>query len=298
MEFKTYEESRLEDLGKLVKDVVKDWPVDPWYPTMKQLKEAYDGNENFTPETRHFLYDGDKLVAFLSSALEEKDEEKGIQWGSIHMPFIRQGYEGVESKLYDKTMGVLKEKGAQKIRVYSRPEYGYIPELLEKWGFKKVEESGKRVILSANKFVDKEFGKPEHFHELDLNDDKHLAKFKKYYLKARTEVDEENFDQTMKTFRERDLTISCVIAKKDEVLSYGLLYKADQPKRSFLSSIPVFSKDHEYILKEMVVFMANKAKKEGYEDIYHGLVDQENEKLYKKIGIEFTPSFRYELKLD
>ena len=296
MEFKTYEESRLEDLGKLVKDVVKDWPVDPWYPTMEQLKEAYDTNENFTPETRHFLYDGDKLVAFLSSALE--DEVEGVQWGSIHMPFIRKGYEKVEQELFDKTIELLKSKGAQKIRVNARPEYGYIPELLEKWGFEKKEETGKRIVLSASKFADSKFTKPDYFHELDLNDDEGLAKFKKVYLKARTEVTEENFDQTMKMFRERELTISCVVAKKDEVLSYGLLYKADQPKRSFMSSIPVFSKDHEYILKEMVVFMATKALKEGYEEIFHQLVDQDNEKLYKKIGIEFTPSFRYELKLD
>jgi len=298
MEFKTYEASRLKDLGKLVKDVVKDWPEDPWYPTMEQLKEVYENNENFTPETRHFLYDGDKLVAFLSSALEGEEQEDGVQWGSIHMPFIRQGYEKIESKLFNKTMEALKSKGAQKIRAFARPEYGYIPELLEKWGFEKKEETGKRIILDASKFADSKFTKPDYFYEIDLNDDKGLAKFKKYYLKARTEVKEENFNETMKNFRERDLTISCVIAKKDEVLSYGLLYKAAQPKRSFLSSIPIFSKDHEYVLKEMLTFMANKALKEGYEEIYHGLVDQENEKLYKDIGIEFSPSYRYELSLD
>jgi hypothetical protein len=295
MEFKIYEESRLENLGKLVKDVVKDWPQDPWYPTMKQLKEVYENNENFTPETRHFVYDGDKLVAFLASALE--DEVEGVQWGSIHMPFIRKGYEKVEPKLFDKTMEVLKEKGAQKIRAFARPEYGYIPDLLKKWGFKKTEETGKRIILKAKDFADSKFDKPDYFYELDLKDDKHLEKFKKFYLKARTEVTEENFDQTMLAFRERELTISCVIAKKDEALSYGLLYKADQPGRSFLSSIPIFSKDYEYILKEMLTFMANKAKEGGYEEIYHGLVDQENEELYKKMGIEFSPTFRYELDL-
>ena len=298
MEFKTYEESRLKDLGKLVKDVVKDWPVDPWYPTMEQLKEVYENNENFTPETRHFLYDGDKLVAFLSSAFEGDEQEDGVQWGSIHMPFIRQGYEKVETKLFDKTMELLKSKGAQKIRAYARPTYGYIPELLEKWGFEKKEESNKRAILSASKFADSKYTKPDHIYEIDLNEEKGLAKFKKYYLKARTNVTEENFDETMKTFKERELTISCIIAKKDEVLSYGLLYKAQQPKRCFISSIPVFSKDHEYILKEVFDFLVNKAKEEGYEEIYHGLVDEENEKLYKKIGIEFTPNFRYELKLD
>ena len=296
MEFKTYEESRLKDLGELVKDVVKHWEVDPWYPSMEQLKEVYANNENFTPETRHFLYDGDKLVAFLSSALE--DEVEGVKWGSIHMPFIRKGFEEVEEKLFDKTMGLLKTKGAQSIRASTRPDYGYIPKLLEKWGFEKKEETGRRALLSASKLADSKYTKPDYIKELDLNDDKHLEKFKKYYLKARTEVTKENFDQTMQTFRERDLTISCIIAKKDDVLSYGLLYKGDQPNRSFMSSIPIFKEGHEYILKDILDFLVNLAKKEGYEEINHILVDQDNEKLYKDLGIEFSPSYRYELSLD
>ena len=51
-------------------------------------------------------------------------------------------------------------------------------------------------------------------------------------------------------------------------------------------------------MKEILDYMVNKAHKEGYEEIYHALVDEEREELYKKMGIEFTPSFRYELKLD
>ena len=298
MEFKTYEPSRLEDLGDLVNEVVEDWPQNPWYPSMEQLRQTYETNENFTPETRHFLYEGDKLVAFLSSALEEKDEETGIQWGSIHMPFIRKGYEKVESKLYDKTISILKEKGAQKIRAYARPEFGYIPELLEKWGFEKKEGAGKRVILRAKDFAPKDYKEPEYFEELDLKDDKDLTKFKEFYLKARKEVKEEDFDNTMKIFRERDLTISCVLLKKDEVLSYGLLYKAEQPRRSFLSSIPVFDEEKPEVIKKVFSYMVNKAVENGYEEIYHALVDEEREELYKKMGIEFTPSFRYELEVD
>ncbi len=296
MEFKTYEESRLKDLGELVKEVVSDWPQDPWYPTMEQLKQAYDNNENFTPETRHFLYDGDKLVAFLASALEQ--EVEGVQWGSIHMPFIRKGYEKVEEKLRDKTIGLLKSKGAQAIYAYSRPENGYIPDLLKKWGFEITEETGKRTILSASKLAKKDYKAPDYIKELDLKKDEHLAKFKKLYLKARKEVEEANFDETMKTFRERDLTISLVIAKKDDAVSYGLLYKAEQPERSFLSSIPVFDEKKGFILKEVFDYMVHKANKEGYEEIYHALVDAENEKIYKEMGIEFSPSHRYELKLD
>lgn len=295
MEFKIYEESRLKDLGELVKDVIKDWEIDPWYPSMEQLKEVYSA-EGFTPETRHFLYDGDKLVAFLSSAIEDEVDE--VQWGSIHMPFIRKGYEKVEDQLYHKVIGLLKSKGAKAIRASTRPENGYIPDLLEKWGFEKKEESGRRVILSSSKLADPKYSKADYIKEINLNEEKGLSLFKKAYLSARTDVTEENFDQTMKTFAERELTISCVLAKKDEILSYGLLYKADQPKRSFLSSIPVLKKGNEYVLKEILDFMVNKAKEKGYEEIYHNLVNMEYEKLYKEIGIEFSPSFRYELKLD
>ncbi|MHA1515579.1 MAG: hypothetical protein ACTSPF_08595 [Candidatus Heimdallarchaeaceae archaeon] len=255
MEFKIYEESRLKDLGELVNDVIKDWERDPWYPTMKQLKEAYTSNENFTPDTRHFLYDGDKL-------------------------------------------GLLKSKGAEVIRANSRPEHGYISELLEKWGFEKKEAAGRRVILSSSELANPTYEEPDYIKEINLNEDEGLGIFKEVYLKSRKEVKAEDFDNTMKMFRERDLTISCIIAKKDEVLSYGLLYKGDLPERSFMSAIPIFNKDHSYVLKDMVDYLANKAFKGGYKEIYHQLVDEEKEKMYKEMGIEFTPSYRYELKLD
>ncbi len=296
MEFKIYEESRLKELGELVNDVIKEWVRDPWYPTMKQLKEAYTSNENFTPETRHFLYDGDKLVAFLSSAMEE--EVEGVQWGSIHMPFIRKDYEEVEKKLYDKTIGLLKSKGAKAIRANSRQEHGYIPDLLGKWGFEKKEETGRRAILSSSEHAVPAYDKPDYIKEINLNEDEGLSTFKEVYLKARKEVKSEDFDNTMKLFREKDLTISCIIAKKDEVLSYGLLYKGDLPERSFMSSIPIFNKEHNYVLKDIVNYLVNKAFKAGYKEIYHQLIDEEKEKMYSEMGIEFTPSYRYELKLD
>ena len=53
-----------------------------------------------------------------------------------------------------------------------------------------------------------------------------------------------------------------------------------------------------YVLKDIVDFMVNKAKETGYEEIFHLLVDKENEKFYDETGVEFTPSYRYELKLD
>lgn len=42
MEFKTYEEEsqQLKELGELTAEVMGEWDIAPWYPTMEQLKEA------------------------------------------------------------------------------------------------------------------------------------------------------------------------------------------------------------------------------------------------------------------
>nr|NHJ84199.1 hypothetical protein [Asgard group archaeon] len=132
MQFKIYDESRLDDHIELVNDVIKDWEWISWYPTKEQLRVAYS-REGFTPETRHYLYDGDKLVAFLSSAVEEVDD-KGVQHGSIHRPFVRKGYEHLEDKLMEKTLGELKARGVKVVRTNLKPGMGNLAEILERWG--------------------------------------------------------------------------------------------------------------------------------------------------------------------
>ena len=47
-----------------------------------------------------------------------------------------------------------------------------------------------------------------------------------------------------------------------------------------MSSIPIFNEEHTYVLKDVIDYLAYKAFKGDYKEIYHALVDQENEKLY------------------
>ena len=86
VEFKTYEESRLDAHIQLVLEVSKDWEWMPWYPNQDELKKIYS-REGFTPDTRHYAYDGAELVGFLSSAVEEVVD--GVQFGSFHIPYIK-----------------------------------------------------------------------------------------------------------------------------------------------------------------------------------------------------------------
>ena len=129
IEFKTYEnEKQLEEQIALIAEITKDW-VGWAYPNKDQLKAAYD-REGFTPETRHYVYDGDKLVAFLASAVERIVE--GVQQGSIQAPFVLAGYEHLEEKLMKKAIDDLKSRGVKVIVSRQRPAWGNLKEIFKK----------------------------------------------------------------------------------------------------------------------------------------------------------------------
>jgi hypothetical protein len=94
MKYSNYKEEFLERQVKLVNSVTKGW--DFGYPNVEQLKEVYS-RENFTPETRHYYFEGDDLVGFIASAVENKEGD--IQYGSIQMPFVNLADEELKKEL-------------------------------------------------------------------------------------------------------------------------------------------------------------------------------------------------------
>ena len=115
MKYSNYKEEFLEKQVKLVNTVTKGWIFN--YPSAEQLKETYSG-DNFTPDTRHYFFEGDDLVGFVASAVENKEGD--IQYGSIQMPFVNLTNEDkkkeLETKLIEKAKMTLKEKGVDIIR--------------------------------------------------------------------------------------------------------------------------------------------------------------------------------------
>ena len=96
IKYRNYDDSLLEDQLELVKDVIKDWEWVIWYPNKQSLLESYS-RPGFSADTRHYAFDGEKMVGFLSSTIEREIED--VQYGSIHIPFIRKEYEYIEEEL-------------------------------------------------------------------------------------------------------------------------------------------------------------------------------------------------------
>ena len=297
LEFKTYDESRLNDLESLVLEVIQDWKWKPWYPNKDQLKEIYS-REGFTPETRHFAYDRDKLVAFLSSAVE--DIVDGVQFGSFHIPFIKSGYEYIEDELFRHTIDLLKEKGVKAIRTTTMDGWGPMPKMLEKLGFGEQKLLAMRTIFKPSQITSIDYEKPSYLIELDVKKDKELLLEAMMIFSERTK---EELEDSLDFFIEHDYIFATVVNRiNDDVLSYGILYEGaiyegDTVKRAMISRIP-FKEGYEQALEEVFQYLINKSNDLGIELLWKQKEENVEISLYEKYGLKLEPFYEYVLRLN
>ena len=294
MQFKIYDESRLDEHIELVNDVIKDWEWISWYPTKEQLKVAYS-REGFTSDTRHYLYDGDKLVAFLSSAVEEVDDN-GIQHGSIHRPFVRKGYEHVEDKLLKKTLDELKARGVKIIRTNLKPGMGNLAEILERWGFGEKVIMDYSVIFKIEDYANPDYQKPDYLIDINLDTDKELLIEAICSDGKRTKEEmSKRLDALIKNNR---IVAAAVIRENEEFLTYSMIITGNKPERAFMTSLPVFKTLNEKHIKDIFTFLVNKAHKAEKVFLYHQITDFDLKDFYEELDLKFVPSYKYLLKLE
>jgi len=292
MRFETYSKSRLDDHIKLVQQVTRDWDWKPWYPNKEQLNRIYS-QEEFTSETRHYVYDDDLLVGFLSSAVEEVVE--GIQYGSIHILFIRNGYGHIEEELMKKTFAVLKSKGVQVIRTASMPGWGKYSETLEKWGFEKEALLAQRTIFQPCTFLKPDYTIPEYITEIDIQQDKEKLVDAIYLCNKTPKEDINKFlDELIAT--EKCFT-SVIAIEENEPVSYGLLTEGYSSKTAFLSGIPILKENSERFLKDIFRFLVHKAHNLGIELLWHQMFNVNYFPYYSELNLKFEPFHRYLLPL-
>ncbi len=298
IEFKTYDESILEKQIELVQDVIKDWDWIIWYPNKESLLESYS-QVGFTPDTRHYAFDGENLVGFLSSTIEREIE--GVLFGSIHIPFIRKDYEHIETELMKKAIDYLISKGAQAIRSFAMPGWGNTIQILEKHGFKEKKLLSYVTMFPVNMLLSDDYKKPDHVEELDLPRDKQkLIKLIVKESKQSKDVIERYLDELIFS----DAIVASTIVHIDDA-SFGYLAKGlrylDMPGRIFLSFVPVVKKENMHLFKDIIKdgfeFLAQKAKEAEYTTLWYEARDIENVELYKKLGLKMEPTFGFTLRI-
>ncbi len=299
VKFSIYDESKLDAQIELVQDVIKNWNWVIWYPNKESLKESYS-REGFSPETRHYAYDGEKLVGFLSSTIERKIDD--VLFGSIHIPFIRKGYEYIEEELVKKAITTLQTKGAEAIRSFAMPGWGNTIQILEKCGFKEKKLLSYATMFSVNLLMSKDYKKPEHVAEIVLpKDDYKLVECIMKENKQPREVIERYIDKLIAD----DALVASTIVYNYGDASFGYLAKGlqylEMPGRIFLSFAPVVKKENMRFFKDIIKdgfeFLARKAKKAGYDTLWYEARDVENVELYKELGLKMEPTFGFTLRI-
>ena len=299
--FKTYDETQLDDQIDLVKDVIKDWDWVIWYPNKDSLLTSYS-RKGFTAETRHYAYENDKLVGFLSSTVEK--EINNVLWGSIHIPFIRKGYEHIEKDLIHKAINVLADQGVKVIRAIAMPGWGNTIEILERQGFGERMLLSYTTMFSASKLVSAGFIDSHQaiFNENDENYNEYLVEAISMINSQPKEAVKERLDK----YNENKTLVARAITQIEQNIAYGLVYKGDNyiemPERAFLE-VQQSTKDTDKNLFADVFFvtfmyLARKAREAGYETLWHEVRDVNLLKYYEKLELKFDPCYRYILRVD
>jgi hypothetical protein len=298
-EFKTYDESLLDDQIALIKDVIKEWDWVIWYPNKETLKRNYS-REGFTPETRHYAFEDEKMVGFLSSAIE--GERDGMVWGSIHLPFIMKGYEHIEEELMKITLEILKDKGANIIRAIAMPGWGSQIPILERWGFNERVILSQVTIFPTSLHFKSDFSKPDYIQEIDINQNKEQLITTICKVHSITKDDFPSHYENM--LADNEFVAGGIVDTKDYTL-FGFLSKGcdyiEMPDRLFFTmefKIEESSKiDFESKIVEYFNFISNIAQNAGYKNLWYQIVNLDKVNYLKKLNLKFDPCYRYIKKI-
>ena len=299
VKFSIYDESKLDAQIELVKDVIQNWNWMIWYPNRESIQESYT-RVGFSPETRHYAYDGEKLVGFLSSTIERKIDD--VLFGSIHIPFIRKGYEHVEEELVKKAINTLQTKGTEAIRSFAMPGWGNTIQILEKHGFKEKKLLSYATMIPVSQLLRDDYKHPEDVVEIKLpKDDYKLVQLIEKESKQPREVIERYVDKLI----EDHALVACTKVQINDDVSFGYLAKGlrylEIPGRIFLSFVPVVKKENMHLFKDVIKdgfeFLARKAKEAGYDTLWYEARDVENVELYKELGLKMEPTYGFTLRV-
>ncbi len=289
MRFEIYDKSRLDDQVKFIDEVTDSWKWKPWYPSKEDLTEIYS-RENFTADTRHYVYDGNELVAFLSSAVEGIVD--GEQTGSIHIPFVKEGYKEVEEVLMKKTIETLKTKGVKTIFAYIMPAWGDAEEIITKRGFSKKKLLAYRALILVKDFADKDINVSENLKNVDIKRDRELVIEMIHKTRGipRNEVEKIVDDLIVK-----DLVVAGSLMQDGDDVAGGLLYKAYQPEKGFLRISCLSKNKKKNLIVDNFEFLVQKADEAGLELLWHQVPDTSFIDHYKKFNLNFEPFNEYVL---
>ncbi|MHA2249066.1 MAG: hypothetical protein ACXAD7_01830 [Candidatus Kariarchaeaceae archaeon] len=296
--FETYSTDKIDAQVQLVNNIAKSWTAFG-YPDAKALKNAYVSNPDFTPETRHYMYDNKKLVGFLSSAVES--EKDGKLYGSIQYPFLLKEYKSFEKELMNRAIEVLKAKGVAVITTNLYHLWGDAERIINDYNYQEQETWDMFAIIDKEKInslqLENSFSEVTEFNP--TTDSEKL--FEAYFVP--NNISRERFDRFIANVKTSQTLISLpVVIRNGKLKAFTRMEYEEDVKSLFTFHVNCFDLNDEQSEKDRASILSYIcAKASNYEDtslyIYIG-PNPDRARKYEKLGIHFETIKTYKMEVN
>ncbi|MCE7735456.1 MAG: hypothetical protein GPJ54_11300 [Candidatus Heimdallarchaeota archaeon] len=282
---KKYEEGFIEQQVELGNKITSNW-IGYNMSSVESIKNSYS-EEGFDPETRLYAFKDDKMVGFQTSYIADVDGKKEAHY---RLPILLDNHEEAAKQLIEKSIEVIRKKGAEKIITTFKEDWGNHKNYVEMFNFELKSENSTTFALSdVNELVVPETTSEHTIQELDL--EKHgeaLIRIFRDEFGLTQEAAENNFN-LIKSFDQSNIISHSVIFKGDVIIGRLLLYNPyPDADVAFLGNIYAESGNEELFYDLFVKHLVKKAKEKGVSKINKTIMgDRLQTSRYEKYGFKF-----------
>ncbi|NHJ39306.1 MAG: hypothetical protein FK731_04680 [Asgard group archaeon] len=286
IEIRNYKEEYLEDQVRLGYEATKDWVSTGQIP-LSVIKRMYESNENFTPETRHYAFKGDEMIGYVISAVDR--EIDGIKEASMQFPKIPSKDKEIEKMLMEKTLSVLKEKGANILR--TRVELNskikdQMESFVKDYGFEfEYSNEYRRALIDLDKFDVENFKSDFPIEEYDhKNNPQELEEFLK-----EINVNDSFIKYIFGTIDRERYTTHLVIRKGGKIIAHGVvLVFPEENDLCIINHVKVKSKSMKKEFDDLFKSLLKIIKKSNasVNHLYVPYAIEGTDELYREYGLE------------
>ena len=297
IELRNYKEEYIKDQVRLGFEATRDWVSTGQLPA-SVIKRIYNSNEDFTPETRHYAFKDDEMVGYVISAVDR--EIDGIKEASMQFPKMPSKDKEIEKILMEKTLTVLKEKGANilwtRVEINSKTK-DQMESFVEEYGFEfEYNNDYRRALIDLDKFDVENFESDLPIEEYDhKNNPKELEEFLK-----EINVHDPFVKHFFRTIDNERGTIHLVIRKDGKIIAHGTAIIAmKEYDLCIISHVKVKSdsmnKEFDDIFKSLLKII--KKQNVTVNHLYVPFGIEGTKELYAKYGIELIEIKHYKKDL-
>ena len=275
---KKYHEGFEEKQAELGTEVSKNWQQFGQTPA-DRLKEAYSQPE-FDPETRLYAFKGEEMVGFLTSAVNQEQED-GKTIATLSIPIVKVGHEEALTLLMDKALQTLKDKGTEVVRTVASNTWGDYAKIPEKWEFEKVRVNAYLVSqkLDSIKTVD------DVENVLLYDKERDLDQLVEIFVKELGMTEEQAIQNFEVIDTAENILGHYVVRVDDKIVARTFAQIDPEQNESYVGYI--YATDEKY-RKQLISKIVHQCKEKGIEEVksflFGGMVDKIDE--YKEMGFE------------